>query len=129
MTGFRSTGRPEGLLPVRYASRQKRRAASTQRHHRGAPASGFKRSITERRNIVRAAQYSPYRFALDADAAAVDDSQRLQAAFPGLLQVSLHNALYVLRRDAMKIQNIGHVDPNRFLVMHTVIGVQLKCMP
>jgi hypothetical protein len=85
-------------------------------HDCSAPATGFGGGIAEIRYEIGSGKNLPHYFALHADAAPVDDSQRAQAQAPGLQQVLLHHPLHVAWRNGVQVKHIRNGNRDRFVV-------------
>src|SRR5579871_670549 len=90
-----------------------RTGASAERHDGSAPATGFRRSVTEFQHEGSFGQDRADNFALHANASAVNDSQSFEPEAVGFFQVGLHDIFHVARRYRMQIENVRNRNANR----------------
>ncbi len=82
----------------------------------GAPASGFERGVGEGFDEGRGGEDGADHFALDADAAAVDDADGAEAVETGLVEELLGDGAGVARGDGVEVEGIGDGEADRFRV-------------
>src|SRR5207244_10049216 len=89
-----------------------------QGHDRSAPSAGLSGSIAEIGYVRCAGQDSAHGLALYADAAAVDNPERLESRVARLFEVGFHDLLYVARGDGVEVEDVGDGNADRLIGVH-----------
>src|SRR5262249_284783 len=79
-----------------------------------APTAGFRRGILERKNQRVVLKNAAHDISLDADAAAVNDSNFSKSGLPTLLKIFFDDARNIFRGEGMEIDEIFDRKNNRF---------------
>src|SRR5208283_528663 len=115
-----NTHRGNGLaFPVLPATASQR---LPQRHNRRAPAAGFRRSVPEAGHKIGTGQDGADRFALHADASAVNDAHEAEAAFPRQRQVLFDYRRDVAGRHAVQVEHVGDGNRDGIVSVHNTIS-------
>ena len=76
-------------------------------HDGRSPTAGFHRRVSERGHERCPREHAPHHFALDSDAAPVDDPQSPKAQAMRFGEILFDHRFYVPRREGVEIQNVG----------------------
>jgi hypothetical protein len=93
-------------------------AALQERHHGGAPSPGFGRRILKPCHELRPGQHCAHRFALDPDAASMNDPQCFQSHSVCFFQISFDYGFHIARGHRMQIEDVGYGNADGFVEIH-----------
>ena len=106
------SGGPNWKLDIRSGLISRRLAEGD---HGGSPATAFERGVMEREDVGIAGQDGAYSFALDTDAPAMNNPERLQTSTFHFFEPSENHAFHIARGDGMEIENIRDGDDDGFV--------------
>ena len=79
----------------------------------GSPPTGLGGRIAKRSYEIRAGEHAPNHFPLDADAAAVNDTEPSKTEPVRFREVFLDYSLHVARRHGMEVKDVGDGNTDR----------------